>query len=232
MKNLELFYPLKSFTVAQPFGGNANSAYHEQKLVGHTGIDLVSFWDDSIMAAQNGWIYKAIHADSPDLQLYRAVYQIVETDTGTYELCYGHCNQVLEGVGNVTTGTVVATEGNSGLVYYGNVLVSESEKKAGSHKGTHLHFQVRVVSKTRVLSQLELADGYFLITKDFTPLVSPDGYYYRIVNFKNGYNGCVDPSKFWNGFYADKSTEVVQNLTQQLTLAKKVVELIKKLFNL
>lgn len=39
----------------------------------------------------------------------------------------------------------------------------------------------------------------------------------------NGYNGCIDPMPFFNGFYAQDSKKVVSLLTQLLELAKKLL---------
>src|SRR5882724_906998 len=74
LDKLELFWPLKARIVSQHFGANDNTLYAGQGLKGHPGMDLESFWDDVIMAAQDSYVYKRINVGNHDLAMYRAVF--------------------------------------------------------------------------------------------------------------------------------------------------------------
>lgn len=207
MKKLELFYPLKKFVITQGFAQNANDYYRTHNLIGHTGIDMVSFYNDNIMAAQDGLVYKIINRDNPDLSQFRAVFQIIETDTGTYELCYGHNNKTLAfPAAFANTGETLATEGNTGDVYVNGQPINKEERMNGSRAGTHVHFQLRKVQKTLIPN----FDGknQFLSAQSGEPYRDTKGYYYLIPLYDNGANGCIDPTPFFNGLSANIVNEV------------------------
>ena len=45
----------------------------------------------------------------------------------------------------------------------------------------------------------------------------------------NGYYGAIDPEPYWNGYFAEDATVVLMNLSKQVELLLKVVEMLKKL---
>jgi murein DD-endopeptidase MepM/ murein hydrolase activator NlpD len=206
---MKLYYPFKSFVVSQKFGENANNSYATAipPLKGHTGIDLVAPWGTEIKLAHDGWVYKIINFNNPDLGYYRCVFTIIEDDLGLFELSYGHCNTCLTAVGSqIRTGTSIATEGNTGLVFYGTEEPTSAQKAAGNHDGTHLHFQLRPVELVDTVNNLEAANGHYLTIPNEPGgnyLKSPSGKFYHIKNFNNGYNGTIDPEPFFSGQYAE-----------------------------
>lgn len=190
---MTLYPPLKEFIISQKFGDNANGSYAADGLKGHTGVDLESFYGDTISFSAPGKIYKAISFTNPDLSFYRAVFTLVEDATGVFEVSYGHCKALLCKVGDTAKiGDPVATEGNTGTVYSNGILVTEALKESGSQAGTHLHFQVREVKKV----QVQEIGKHYLSAQEGDNISYKDAMwnFYEIVNFENGFNGCIDPS--------------------------------------
>jgi murein DD-endopeptidase MepM/ murein hydrolase activator NlpD len=202
MSKFELYYPLKPWTVTQPFGANATSVYAAGGFKGHTGIDVVAPFDTAIFPAVLAPIYRTINFGAP-IRNYRCRYQIVDCDDYSYEVSYGHCNTKLEGDG--TTEKPIATVGNSGDVYTNGAYVIPEERGAPNYKGTHLHFQVRQLAREATFS-MALPDQngkirQYVMNDDGSPYMR-NGKYYRVYDYWNGYNGCIDPAPFFNKYYA------------------------------
>jgi hypothetical protein len=196
---LKLALPVNG-VISQGFGGNANTLYKTDGLVGHPGIDIVSHYNDPIREAVIGfnkkWIYKILNKDNPDLTRYRAVCELIEADDGIFELTYGHCNSIDCPFGHVSAGTVIATEGNTGDVFVGGVAVTKEERDNGSKAGTHIHFQLRAVVKTRDYNYGELLMGH-----DGNVYRDENDYYYAHKYPFNGFRSCVDPLPYIDKTY-------------------------------
>lgn len=207
-------YPLSSIT--QRFGENGSSFYKDNGLKGHPGIDFKTLFDDSILFCADGYVYKIINKDNPDLSKYRAVFQLVESKDFTYEIQYAHCNQITCSLGAVAVGSEAGTQGNTGFVAVGGKEVSTAEKNAGSKAGYHLHFQVRKCKKTLVLNP---ASNYLSSPASESIPYRLNGYYYEIPEYTNGYNGCIDPVSIWNGIVISEQKKEItrlQNLIESL----------------
>lgn len=180
--------------VTQSFGQNANTLYQSTGLKGHTAIDWQATWDTpGINCADDAYCYSVINRDNPDLSKYRAVFTLVETLAGSYEVSYGHCNQILAEVGKTyQTGDVLYTAGNTGSVFFAGKEVTTAMKLSGIRTGTHFHAPqvrpVKRVDKTDAKHQY-LSDGYGLLKKD--------GQYFQVIDPDNGFNGCIDPAPFF-----------------------------------
>jgi murein DD-endopeptidase MepM/ murein hydrolase activator NlpD len=172
----------------QRFGKNATSIYAEQGLKGHTAEDWVNGWKSPIKAVVTGEVYSTINLTNKDPKRYRAVYQVVDTEEFSYEISYGHIDQCFANIGDVVkVGQIIATEGNWGDVFSGGKPVTTAGRKVG--KGSHLHGPqlrkcIKVKTRTRGKKYLKNAKGYF----------KRDGKYYEIVDYDNGYWGCIDPA--------------------------------------
>lgn len=186
---MKLYLPFPRSSITQPFNGNANPLYAGQGLKGHTAIDWNASCGTKLYNCIKGYCYSVMHKDDPDLSKYRAVFFLVEDDTGVYEVSYGHLQDIYAIPGNTyDVGAMIATTGNTGPVYSGGVAVT---KYRPGCPGGHLHGpQVRPVKKVKSLSRSKqyLNDG-------FGPLYK-DEFYYEITNYGNGWNGCVDPEQF------------------------------------
>ncbi len=189
---LKLKFPITGFLV-QSFGGNATPTYHNNGLIGHTGIDVQSSYNDiiknSVVECNKQTIYSILNKDNPDLMKYRAVFQIVEADNGVFEISYGHCNNITCQLGQSNTDEVLATEGNTGEVYSGTHEVTNLEKLGGSTAGFHVHFQVRRLRKVQNTTIHSL-------TTDGIHDYVEDGWHFDVPNYDNGYNGCIDGMQF------------------------------------
>jgi murein DD-endopeptidase MepM/ murein hydrolase activator NlpD len=199
MKTLEVYLPYPKTLITQRFGENANGSYAADGLKGHTAYDWgASYGTDIPNCTADAYCYSLMHKDDPVLMDYRAAFFIVETDTGVYEVSYGHMSEILAVPGKTyQVGDVIGKVGNTGPVFSGQHEVTEAEKDAGSHAGAHLHGpQIRPVKKVKTT---QTGPGYFnhyLSTGAGTLYQDKDGFYYEVPDYQNGYNGCVSLAPF------------------------------------
>lgn len=217
---LELFRPFPLSTISQGFGKNANESYAAGGLQGHTTIDFDVPWGSPVSACVDGLVYSVIHKDDPDPTQYRAVFQIVQEGNDWYEVSYGHLNEIYVKPGQyVAAGDPIGTVGNTGLVYAGNHLVTKEERLAGSKAGAHLHGpQVRRVRKVNMTSA-----NAKLIMDGFGVYRYPDGSYFEVINYENGFNGCIDPMPLFNLFQAKDARAVRGMYSQLIVLCQKLI---------
>lgn len=188
---MKLIYPVEPHQQSQGYSGNANPSYGNAGLKGHGAIDFLGYYGEPIFSSCDAYLYSNINfGQSPDR--YRAVYTLVDDGDFVYEVSYGH---VIDSPVPIKTyvkqGQVIARMGNFGTVYLGNHLVTNEEKLNGSQQGTHLHFQIRKcikVSKTK-------SDKHYI--KDSNGYVRLNDMYIEILDYGNGYNGCIDPIPFF-----------------------------------
>ena len=86
---------------------------------------------------------------------------------------------------HVNVGDTLGKEGNHGIVYSGNILITLAMQKAGDQRGHHRHYQKRPVIKTKTLKGTGLQGTP-------SPYRDPDGFYYQVYNYENGFDGCID----------------------------------------
>lgn len=173
-------------TQGQGFGKNYNPSYHEGGLIGHTGIDINCGYGTPIDAKATGLVYSTFPVDCPANDGYTGVFTLCNTPLETFEFSYGHVSEINCSVGDVVQkDQVIAKEGNKGVVYSGNVLISLPMQAQGDQRGSHRHYQKRPVLKTKQVKGrvLSTAMGAY---KD------QNGFYYQVYNYENGFNGCVD----------------------------------------
>jgi hypothetical protein len=170
----------------QGFGLNFNPSYHEALLLGHTGIDVNCGWGSPIAALCAGYVYFTYPINQPAADGYTAVFTIVETLLETFEMSYGHVSEIDCLIGQqVAVGDIIAKEGNHGIVYAGNTLITVPMQRAGDHDGHHRHYQKRVLKEvirtTPGKTYLQTSTGIYY-----------DGFYYEYYDNYNGFNSCVD----------------------------------------
>jgi murein DD-endopeptidase MepM/ murein hydrolase activator NlpD len=184
-----------TFTIqTQGFGENANTLYRGEGLKGHPAIDYDAFCGSRLLSAARALCYSTINKDNPDLSKYRAALFLYEEGDKVYEIIYGHMDEIYAVPGKTyDVGDVIGTTGNTGDVYTNGVKV---EKYRPGCPGGHLHFQVRECRKVTKMSRTKryLSDGHGIYRKD--------GFYIEIVDYNNGYNGCIDPSPFMSKMLA------------------------------
>lgn len=217
--DLKLDYPCDSRIIDQGFGGNAVDAYAAEGLKGHPGIDFHIDWGKPIYSASKGLgkVYRLYNQNNPDLSKYRAPVEYIELEDCFVELTYGHCDHINCQLGSVIPREPIATVGNTGEVYYGTELITEAEKEKGSHRGAHLHFQMRIMQKVTHTTGSDIAiqlldDGSYLVAK------------------QNGFNGCVNPLPYFDTTPDDIAALKAKRdslLTQALSLAYKVLAILQ-----
>lgn len=207
--------PFKKWWMTQGFAQNLNTYYKEGGLAGHPALDIVALGDDTIFnAIDNAYCFSLMNKDNPDLMRYRAVYTLVEMDGVFYEVSYGHCDQIFAEVGKTyNTGDRLALQGNTGDVASGGKKITLKEKQDGSQVGQHLHWQFRLVKPSVIIEKGKAYLG------DEKGTFKKDGYYYEIPYYKNGFNGCVDPSNLieWKSAYSLTLNEIINPVKKTIT---------------
>lgn len=190
---MKLQRPFPKSTLSQAFSLNDVPLYVEKGLTGHTGQDYVVAWGTPVpCAVDNSYCYSTINKDNPDPSKYRTPCFIVEDETGVYEIIYGHASDILAIPDRMYhAGEIVSKVGNTGAVYVGGRETTTAAKLKGSKDGSHLHFQVRLLTKV-----VKTRKGYNYVV-DGNGILKKDGYYYEVVNYDNGRNGCIDPEPFF-----------------------------------
>lgn len=206
---MNLLQPISPATILQRFNENANPLYASQGLKGHGALDYAAYYGQPIFAAVDSYIYSDMNFGAkPDV--YRAVCTLVEEGDVVYEIIYGHViDSPVEPKTYIKAGQLIARAGNFGNVYTGGVMVTLQEKLAGSHAGTHLHFQVRLCKKVLI------RDSNKHYIKDSNGYVKLSGMFIEIVDFGNGYNGCIDPLPFFST-QSDEYKKIVTDLQKYL----------------
>lgn len=164
-------------------GFSNEEAYRENP---HTGIDWKYGFKKPCYALHDGITYKVVGKNDPNLQTYRNIYQLCDTDFGTVEIAYVHCwDMWIAEEDFVMAGTPIYTEGNTGVyVYQNGVQVKPEDKPSG--KGSHSHISVRHVDKVKTLTA-----GHYLNDSKGNRYKDKDGNYYKIRN-EGAMKGWVD----------------------------------------
>ena len=190
----ELYDPFPIKYRSQKFGENATSFYKENSLKGHTADDWAVPFGTKIPCCADSYVYSTYN--HPDRTKYRAVYTLIETDTDIiYEASYGHLDEIHVPIGtHIKVGDILGTVGNTGDVYSFGVKVTKEEQRAGSTKGAHLHgVQIR---KCRMVETTRHDRNYL---HDGNGMYRYKGHYIEVVDYNNGFNGCIDGVLFKNG---------------------------------
>lgn len=195
--------------------GYITSGYKATEAVrafAHTGVDLVFQHKAPIFSATIGEVSWVCNKDNPDLQKFRGVYTISETDIGTIETCYGHLWDVYVNEGDkIPANLAIGTQGNTGeMTFVNGHQVTSEEKLSGA--GSHLHFSIRPV----------VLEDKKIIGEHYRPYKFRDKYV-RVAYKDNGAKGCIDPVPY---FYTPTRQQLI------VLISKVVGYLANKLKNL
>ncbi|HEY6019624.1 MAG TPA: hypothetical protein VIY48_06910 [Candidatus Paceibacterota bacterium] len=221
-----IYWPYIESTISQRFGENANTLYASDGLRGHPAIDFgVPYGTPILQCLEGAEVYSTMNRNNPDLMRYRAVCTMWDDPDSftSYELIYGHDSDIMAAVGTTpAVGDTLAYVGNTGDVYTNGVAVTAAEKNAGSHAGSHLHFQLRKCLRVPVTKP----DHQYII--DGNGLYQKNGCYYEVVDYANGYHGCLDPQPYLVAQTLAKDVPALINkYTAILALLKKVVSYLR-----
>lgn len=216
-KALEVYLPYPKKRISQRFGVNENGSYANAGLRGHTSYD----WDvphGTVIpnCTADAFCYSTLNAGNPDPSRYRAAYFLVPGWNGFSdwsEVSYGHMDKVLAKVGETyQVNDAIGTVGNTGTVFTGDHEVTRQERLNGSKAGAHLHGpQIRPV---RLVAKRSPGKQYLRDSKGY---YRRDGLYFEVVDYANGFNGCITLAPF--------STE---KLTSEYAVAAEAIEVVKE----
>lgn len=210
---LNVYLPYAKSLITQRFGENDNGLYASQGLKGHTAYDWGASWGTPVpCCVPDSFCYAVLNKDAKDLTKFRGVYTIAKDDTGNYfEVMYGHFSDIFAVEGQTyQVGDIIANVGNTGAVYVNGREVSLAEKLAGSHAGAHLHGP-----QVRPIERVAKRTGRVLLMDEKGPYRDVEGYWYEIIDYSNGYNGCISLAPF--------STETLATSYKALKIAQDTV---------
>lgn len=192
-KDLQVYLPYEKSLISQRFGANANYSYAADGLKGHTSYDWDPKYGTQVSnCVIDGYCYSVLNRDNPDPSKYRAVYLLVETQNGLYEVSYGHFSGIFAKEGKTyQPGDILGLVGNTGTVFSGDHEVSKTERLNGSRAGAHLHGpQIRPVKRVvkKAVGKKYLANSKGTYKKD--------GFFFEVINYYNGFNGCISLAQF------------------------------------
>lgn len=177
--------------IGQGFGENMNPSYKDGGLKGHSGVDQNCGFGSPIYSQHSGIAYKVLTKSHPanDGTGFTGVFMIVDDGIECFEWLVGHCDPVVTEGQKIEKGELIGFEANHGTVFSGNMQITLAMQQAGDTRGSHRHTQKRPVRPMRMAAGIMLSS----FGNGNQPYRSPDGFYYQIIDFFNGYNGCVDP---------------------------------------
>lgn len=134
-------------TFAMPFSDAAHGGIDyrvtQDFSSAHGGIDIGVYWGNPILSATDGTVVYAYDdgdIGENDLRWTYGTFVVVQSPDGIYRTYYAHMSRRAVSVGDtVKQGDVVGYSGNTGRV---------SSSSTGPYAGTHLHFEVRVLTGT------------------------------------------------------------------------------------
>ena len=159
--------------IAQRFGVDPAN-YSTWGLKGHNGLDLATFFKDTIMAAHNGTII-SVELD-PYHTLGKNVWLVSNKQPDGRYTCtvYAHMENVNVKIGDkIKTGDKIGEMGNTGNV--------RSLRGEGGFTGIHLHFGVY---------------EYINPQPNTYQKSYPSGNSYSVLSFNNGFKGALNPCDF------------------------------------
>lgn len=182
--------PPDGCSLQQGFGENATSFYADDGLMGHPGRDKACGYGTPVLSPVSGVVSGTYTVAQPASDGYVAVFIVVETALEIFEFSIGHLSEVSVRLGQVIKkGDMLGKEGNKGVVYAGNTLITLAMQKAGDKRGAHRHYQKRVVKKVKKRGTARY------LTNSKGPYKTSDNQYLEWVLPGNGFNSCVDFSK-------------------------------------
>ena len=189
----------KKGSITQRVNQNAVSAYADQKMTGHSGVDWWIGHKKPVSSDNAGYAYKVF----TPFQLpsnWTGVHLLCPTDDPEVfmEILMGHFIEVGVKQGDwVEEEQYIGKQGNYGNVW-GNPegfmrRITVEEQRAGTtDRGSHVHEGWRPVRKVAKKTKGE----FYLFDDRGRHYKDSEGNYYEIIEKNNGINGHIDPFKY------------------------------------
>jgi murein DD-endopeptidase MepM/ murein hydrolase activator NlpD len=138
MKKLELYYPVKPWTITQKFGGNGDW-YRKNgiDIKGHNGYDIKTYHGQPVFASHDG---EVVYAGSDNFEGYGVVIRSILpfSDGFYYKTIYWHLiPKIPVRVGTkVKAGDLIGYSDNTGFSTGDHLHFAVKPVKAGSKRGT------------------------------------------------------------------------------------------------
>jgi murein DD-endopeptidase MepM/ murein hydrolase activator NlpD len=211
MSKFSLFYPVTPARINQPFG--VNGAYYQANgvsVAGHNGIDFGAYHGQPIYAAHDGVaFYQTDDREGHGVIIISdKAYDCGKTQA-FYKTIYWHlCDPLHE---PKYTSPVYK---KSGMKVKAGDIIGYADN-TGLSSGDHLHFGLKPIVRggaPRSGDAPDLGIGEWVNVEQ-----------------NNGYRGSIDPTPFWNGYFAENANAYIANQTLQIGLLTKIVEILTKL---
>lgn len=206
-----IFYPIRPANIIQPFG--VNKDYYQKnvdpRLQGHPGIDFEAAHGTPVYATHDGVAFFEIDNSSGHGVVIRTNQVFDYTGDPNYsqvffKSIYWHlCDGVKEPQFKSPI-TFTDMNGAGQPVKAGDLIGFANN--TGISTGSHLHFSV----KPQIPGE-------------------PNGAWSNVAQ-TNGFLGNIDPTPYFNGYYAVEAQQILQNLQTQINILEKVVALILNFF--
>jgi len=218
MTKLQLYYPLTPSNVSQPFG--VNGSYYRANginITGHNGIDYQAYHGQPVYASHDGTAYYS--TDGKEGQgvviISDKAYDLNGTDVFWKTIYWHLCDPAKE---PKYKSPFYQTNRNSrvGKPVKAGEIIGFADN-TGFSTGDHLHFGLKPIV---VGPGIEWGDA-------------PDvgiGNWVNVLQ-SNGTGGAVDPVPYFNGVYAENAKAHIANLTLQIGILTKIVELLKRVLS-
>lgn len=147
MKNLSLWCPVDRWKISQLFGQNLSPIYKQMGMIGHNGIDIVTYHGQPVRASHNG-IVKNVSNDEKSgvgIELQTEEKYEYQGQEGYYKTIYWHFvhNSISLKVGDrVIAGDIIGQADNTGW-----------------STGDHLHFGLKLLDGN--FNTTNWGNGYF-----------------------------------------------------------------------
>lgn len=231
--------PVEKGKITQPFGVNGKFYLANFGVVGHNGVDIVSFHGDKIYAPEDGIVFKVYDLTHGSVTKGFGVHLITKPING---LCRVHIlwhmmsNLCVKDGDEVKQGDILGYEGASGAVFENGVAVPDDKKGVPPYPGTHCHWGELIVKQT-----IQPSLNFCLAGMGGKQYQDSEGFFYEIQNYANGFRGCVDPMTpdvvdydVWLTQKAVETAIVATNLIpeipepQKTTLGQAIINLLLK----
>ena len=154
---------------------------------------------------------------------------IIFKHKGQYkELLVGHLSEINVKVGDtVSMGQNIGLEGNKGTVFVGPIEVTKAMQDAGDKRGSHRHYQTRLIKRVERSNQQCLTT-----TNSFRKYRDEEGLLYEIIDYYKGYHGCVDCQDILDEYEEWKliHTSVPIKLENVIMVQKTFLEVLKNVY--